>query len=274
MPITAGYSPAARNASTQSAQLAQKLSGTQQVLASGQRTIDPSKDPASAAVGATLKGDVTVFQQLIRNTNNAVSVLNYSQAALSNVTNLLTQMKQIATQAIDPTLDLQLGNLDLAFQALVNQVKSIGANTAYLGTNLLDGSFTGKTFQVGLNTTNTITVNITQDIGALTSLGSALTNIAAAQTASTNIDSDIQAVSALIATIGANQTQLQASLDQLGSQLGAESQALDTTTGADINDTLNDLTTFSAQLEIAQSMIENALKQQSALAQLVKSAAR
>lgn len=270
---TSIYNSTASSAARDASRLSQKLGNAQQTMSSGIRTNDPAKDPASAAVGATLQGNSLVLQQLARNTSNAVSVLGYAQAALSNVMNLLTQMKGMAAQALDPNLGSQLQNMDMAYQALLNQITSIGNNTKYLGTALLDGSFAGQ-YQIGLDTSDTISVAISTDIAALSSAGSKISSSADAKTAFQNLDNDLSTVSGLVATIAANQTQLQAALTQLSSQLGAENEAYSVTVGADVTDTLNEITTSSTQLQIAQSMIQSALEQQKALADMVKQAAR
>lgn len=275
MTMSVGYNAAAQNSATKAGEISRKLGDVQQVMGSGLRVNNPSQDPASAAVGALLKSDVTVFQQLIRNTSSGISVLNYVQAALGNVINLLTQMKGMATQAKDTTLSSQLANIQLAYNALAGaegQIFLIGSETSYLGTKMLDGTFTDKSFQVGLAATNSITVNIDVNIAALTSVGTDVSSDAAA--AYEAIEADIQTVSGLIATIAANQTQMQAALDQLVAQLGSESAALETAIGADIGDTANSMTTLAAQLQIAQAMIQAALEQQKALAALVSNVAR
>lgn len=271
-----GYNVAARSSGTKAAEFGKKLADAQQIMATGQRVNDPSKDPAAAAVGALFRSDTLVLEQLVRNVNTANSVLSMMQGAMSNAMSILTQLKAMGAQAQDPTLSSdQLGSINGIYVELLNQMDNINSQTQWLGVQLFGAN--DFTFQIGLSSASTLTLQasvINISSSGLGLDGTDLTSQANAQTAYNAVTTALGQMSSNIGVIAASQTRFQTALDSLTTQLASERFALDTTIGADINETLNDTTTYSTQLQIAQAMLQAALEQQKTLGTLVQSASR
>jgi flagellin len=175
-------------------------------LSSGSRIVRASDDAASLAVGTKLKADVAALKQAQVNASHGQSVLQVADGSLQQVSDILTRMKALATQAVSGSIsDTERGYLDSEFTQLATQLTDISTQSKFNGSQLLDGTFTAD-FAVGTDaTTDVINVAITQDISA-TGLGlnaSTVGTIAGAQTAGGVIDTAIGDVLSARATLGA-----------------------------------------------------------------------
>jgi flagellin len=175
-------------------------------LSSGSRIVRASDDAASLAVGTKLRADVAVLKQAQVNASHGQSVLQVADGAAQQISDILIRMKALATQAVSGSIsDTERGYLDSEFGELATQLDDIAAQTKFNGTALLDGAFSAD-FSVGVNaTTDVINVAITQNMSStgLALNASTIGTIAAAQTASTAIDTALGNVLSARATLGA-----------------------------------------------------------------------
>jgi len=186
-------------------------------LSSGLRINDASDDAAGLAISEQMSSDIRSYNQSARNANDGVSMMQVASGAMNQQVQLLTRMKELATQAANGTLGTaQLSDTDTEFQQLVSEVDRIASSTQFNGTAMLKAS-ASVTFQVGTgaNAANdriSVTVGATDKttlgIGSLTT-----TSQATAQTALTTIDTAIQTLSTAQATVGAAQNRLTSASD-------------------------------------------------------------
>jgi flagellin len=175
-------------------------------LSSGSRIVRASDDAASLAVGTKLKADVAALKQAQVNASHGQSVLQVADGSLQQVSDILTRMKALTTQAVSGSLsNTERGYLNSEFTQLATQLTAISTQTKFNGSTLVDGTFTAD-FAVGTNATaDVINVAITQNVSA-TGLGvnaSSVATIAGAQTADGLIDTAIGNVLSARATLGA-----------------------------------------------------------------------
>jgi len=131
-------------------------------LSSGFRINRAADDAAGLAISEGLRSQIGGMTQAVRNTQDGTSVVQTAEGALNETTSILQRMRDLAVQASNSgSLN---GNALDSIQKEMGQLKSeltrISDTTTFNGTKLLDGSFTGKNFQVGANANETITVNI------------------------------------------------------------------------------------------------------------------
>jgi flagellin len=111
------------------------LSKATQELSSGYQINSAADDPAGYAIAFKLGTKSAVLQTAINNANQGTSMLQVAQGAMQQVGNILTQLKQIATEAASAndgdTNSLQ--SLDSQRQALETQITHINASTTYNG---------------------------------------------------------------------------------------------------------------------------------------------
>ena len=127
-------------------------------------------------------------------------------------------------------------------------IDQISGNTQFAGQNLLDGSQSNLTLQVGANTTDSTSVSIGNF--SSTSLGLSALNVntpAGQASALSSIDSALQQVSTQNSTLGAAQNTLTASLSNLSTNTNNLSAA---------NSALSDTNYAQVSSDFAQSMTQ------------------
>jgi len=113
-------------------------------LSSGYRVNRASDDAAGLAVSEGLRADIKSYQVATRNTSEAGSLLQVAEGALDQIGNMLTRLKELATQAAsDNTSSSNRTKLNSEATQLKNEIDRIADSTDYGGTNLIDGSFNG-----------------------------------------------------------------------------------------------------------------------------------
>jgi flagellin len=120
------------------------LSKTLERLSSGFRVNRASDDAAGLAVSEGLRADIKSYQVATRNTSEANSLLQVAEGGMDQIGNMLTRMKELATQAAsDNTSSSNRVKLDSEATQLKNEIDRIADSTNYAGTKLIDGSFNG-----------------------------------------------------------------------------------------------------------------------------------
>ena len=137
------------------AQLATSL----QQLSSGLRVNTAADDAAGYAIAQGMTSQIGGLNQAARNANDGVSLTQTASGALSEVTNDLQTMRDLAVESLNATNSAgDRTDLNAQYQQLAADINSVSSQTQFNGVNLLDGSFQGATFQVGANAGQTITV--------------------------------------------------------------------------------------------------------------------
>jgi len=113
-------------------------------LSSGYRINRAADDAAGLAVSEGLRADVKSYQVASRNTSEANSLLQVAEGALDQIGNMLTRLKELATQAAsDNTSSANRTKLNSEATQLKSEIDRIADSTNYAGTKLIDGSFNG-----------------------------------------------------------------------------------------------------------------------------------
>ncbi len=229
-----------------------EIAKVQNELATGVKTMNP----AQKGIVTRLSSQVAIYSSDAANITQASSVINVGQTSLTNLSTIISQMQQLATQAASGGLSTtDLASLNTTFTALASQISAAIQNATVNGTNFLYNSPTGTygsttngtiTIQIGLDTTGTATIvgqgldttlamlvtglSISSQTGAnsaITALASGLTSVSTAQSNlnaySTAMASDLASVTSLGANLTTTINSLQA-VDQTAAQ--AELQQL------------------------------------------------
>ena len=133
----------------------------EQELSSGLSINSPADNPAGyiAAQGFTAQlGGVT---QATSNANQAISLVQTADGAITQQVNILQNILSIASQAANGgATSSQLAALQQVVSQLTTQVSSIANQTNFNGVSLLNGNFQGINFQVGAQAGQTIGLSI------------------------------------------------------------------------------------------------------------------
>ena len=130
-------------------------------LSSGQRINSAKDDAAGLAIRDKMSSQIVGLNQSIRNANDAISLAQTAEGAMEESVSILQRMRVLAMQAINDTnTDSDRANLNDEFIQLQLELTRIGITSSFNNVKLLDGTFTGSTFQVGPGASETIFLKI------------------------------------------------------------------------------------------------------------------
>jgi flagellin len=128
-----------------------RLSNSVARLASGLRINSAADDAAGLAIREMMRTDIQVLQQGVRNANDAISLIQTADGALSVIDEKLTRMKELAEQAATGTYtEAQRLIMDSEYQAMASEISRIANATDFNGVKLLDGSLSGTGLSGGV----------------------------------------------------------------------------------------------------------------------------
>ena len=212
------------NAQRQLFDVNDRLNTSFERLSSGFRINSAADDAAGLQISDRLTSQVEGLNQAVRNANDAISLSQTAEGALSEVTTSLQRIRTLAVQSqngINSSADRQA--LQKEVSALRTEISRIATDTQFGNVNILDGSFSAK-FLVGANAGQTISVNLSStNLGSIsgfsaTGLGITTNDVSTAAGASSllsDIDAAISGIGAVRADLGALQNRFQSTIRNL-----------------------------------------------------------
>lgn len=203
-----------RNLSTSQSSLNTSI----QRLSSGLRINSAKDDAAGLSIATRMDSQIRGMSVAVRNANDAISFSQTAEGGLSKVTDSLQRMRELAVQSANGTnTDADRTNLNAEFTQLQAEVTRLGTATKFNGTAVFTTA--ARVFQVGADTTDTISVN---GVAAASIIG-AITSASGATAAITAIDAALTTVNTNRATLGAIQNRFEAVIGNL--QVATENQS-------------------------------------------------
>ncbi len=148
---------AQRNLSTSGSDLATSM----ERLSSGMRINSAKDDAAGMQISSRLTSQVNGLAVAQRNANDGISMAQTAEGAMSESTNILQRMRELALQSANGSNSTEdRESLQKEVSALQTELTRIAETTSFGGQQLLDGSFGSKGFQVGSNSGETITMSL------------------------------------------------------------------------------------------------------------------
>ena len=148
--------------STQSA-----LSSAITRLSSGKRINSAADDAAGLAIASGMTSQINGLNQGVSNANNGISMTQTASSGLSQISDNLQRIRQLAVQSATGSLS---SSDQAALQKEVTQriaeVNRITSQTTYNGTNVLDGSAGTVSFQIGASVGQSIAVDLSKSVSA------------------------------------------------------------------------------------------------------------
>lgn len=115
-----------------------------QRLSSGLRVNTARDDAAGLAISERMTSQIRGYGQAQRNANDAISLLQTGEGALSEVANLLQRGRELALQAANATYGTrERQSLQAEIQQLMAEVDRIGRDTEFNGVKILGGGYGG-----------------------------------------------------------------------------------------------------------------------------------
>lgn len=187
-----------------------QLSQSFKKLASGSRINSASDDAAGLAIAEALGANAATLQVANRNTQDAQSAIEIADGAISQVGDIGSRLKELATQASNGTLsDTQRAALQTEFSELSQEIGRITNTTEFNGIKLVTGD--EVTAQVGSDSSADSQIKVPGTSIATASSDVASQNIstqAGAQAALAKVDTLIQQASQSRGQLGASSSRL------------------------------------------------------------------
>ena len=119
-------------------------------LSSGKRINSAGDDAAGIAIAARMESQVRGLNQAMRNAADGQSLVDTSEGAMDEISNMLQRMRELSLQSASDTVSTQdRANLDNEVDQLVLEIDRITSTTTFNGKNLLDGTAGAQTLQIG-----------------------------------------------------------------------------------------------------------------------------
>ncbi|MEB3102346.1 flagellin N-terminal helical domain-containing protein [Ferviditalea candida] len=241
-------------------------------LSSGYRINRAADDAAGLSISEKMRAQIRSLSQAQRNTQDGVSLVQTAEGAMNEVSDMLTRMKELATQASNGTYNTtDLTAIDNEYTKLKNSITTdIATNTKFNGITLLNGSAGTITIQTGDNSADVVAINLTlADISTL-SFTNALTTQSSAQSALAEVDTAIETVNAGRSELGAVQNQLEHRYNNTAATTenlqAAESRIRDTDMAAE----MMTYTKFNILQQAATAMLAQANQSPQGVLQLLR----
>ncbi len=212
---------ASLNAQRNLSNITGRLNTSYRRLSTGLRITTAADDAAGLASSERLRAQIRSLDQAKRNANDGISLVQTAEGSLGEVSNILSRMRELAVQANNGTVsDSDKSTLNEEFTALVSEINRIARSTQFNNINLLDGSSSNLTFQVGFGTTGGVdTIGVSLSPALSTTLGINALDISSTgnpSAAIASIDTAINTVSSLRGSLGAVQNRLSSTISNLG----------------------------------------------------------
>lgn len=148
------------------------MSNSIERLSSGLRINKAADDAAGLAISQGLTSQINGIGQATRNAQDGINVVQTADGALNETQSILQRMRTLAVQsANDSNDDNSRKDIQKEVTALQSEMDRIATKTTFNNINLLDGSFSGKQFQIGYAKDDTIQVDVSSASAAGTAKG-------------------------------------------------------------------------------------------------------
>ncbi|MFK8138293.1 MAG: flagellin [Bdellovibrionales bacterium] len=208
-------------------------------LASGNRIVQAGDDAAGAAISEVLRGQVKGLQQVKRNTNSAIALVQVAEGGLNEQNNILIRMRELAVQAASDTVsDTERGFLQREFSELTAEVDRIALSTRYGSKQLISGTGEEFEFQVGPNSGEENIIRYSLDADATASAlgisGTSVDDKDDALDSLEDIDEGLIKMAEMRSSFGAMQSRLGSTSNHLDNQIENVSAAKSIISDTDI----------------------------------------
>ena len=190
--------------------VSERLQGNFSRLASGLRIASAADDAAGLGISERMRSQIRSLAAAGRNAQDGISLVQTAEAALNEVSANLIRMRELAVNAASGTLNSDdRATLDAEFQELASEIDHIADTTEFNGVSLLDGANATINIQVGVDSGDTITLDL-EDVNesALGINNEDLLTDTSAVSALSVLDTAVDSVNTARGSFGAQQNRL------------------------------------------------------------------
>jgi flagellin len=252
---------------------------TLEQLSSGERINRAGDDAAGLAISENLKAQIRGLKQAERNAQDGISLVQIAEGGLSEVSNILIRLRELAVQAASDTIGpTERKFLNVEFEQLTQEIDRIANSTEFNRVPLLNG--TGAVFDIQIGTRNDpLSDRLTFDASSadvnVAALGLNLASVAdkiSAQNSLAAIDQSIISVSGIRADFGALQNRLQSTINNVNISIENLSAANSRVRDADIASATAELTRNNILMQAGTSVLAQANNSSTTALNLIQAA--
>ena len=120
------------------------LASAMQQLSTGTRINSAADDAAGLAISSRMTSQIRGLDQAVRNANDGISLLQTTEGALVEVTNMMQRMRELSVQAANDTNTASdRTSLNLEYGQLMQEINRITQNTQWNGMNIMNNTTIG-----------------------------------------------------------------------------------------------------------------------------------
>lgn len=265
-------------------------------LSSGNRINSAADDAAGLAISNSMTSQITGMNQAIRNSNDGISLAQTADGTLSEVTNNLQRIRELAVQSASGTYsDDDRANMQTEVAALTTQLTSSLTNATFNGVKLFSTGATGGTtinIQTGSNSdaaSNQVAIDLPNiDLTAATAAaasGAAPGNfdvsntatgtdpsngVANAQATMTSVDAMLKTVNTARASLGASESRLNSVVNNLTNNVTNLTDAKSAISDADFSVETTNLAKAQILSQASTAMLAQANQSQQGVLKLLQ----
>lgn len=223
--------------------------------------INSAKDDASGlGISEKMRAQIRGMQQASANSQDAQMLVRTAEGQLGSIGEMLQQMRALSVKAADDSNeDVDRTAIQEEIDQLALEITRISEDAEHNNIKLLDGSFSGKKFQIGANAGQSLEVTIaSSDASDLSVDALDVSDATGASAAITALDTAINTVTAERSKLGATDNRLKhtiKNLDLTAENLqAAESRIRD----ADVAKEMMDFMKYNILQQASMSMMAQA----------------
>ena len=215
---------ASLNAQRSLAQVTERLQKNFRRLSTGLRISTAADDAAGLAISERFWAQIRSTQQVIRNAQDGISMTQTGEGALNEVSNIMIRLRELSIQAANGTVSGQdKDTLNQEFRDPISEVDRIARSTTFNGVQLLDGTGSTVSLQVGIGTVagvDTIILSAADTLAATMGLSTLDIGAAGSQNEAIDaVDAAITTVNQIRGTFGAVQNRIERTIANLRNQV-------------------------------------------------------
>ena len=188
-------------------------------LSSGFKINRAADDAAGLSISEKMRNQIRGLDQASANAQDGISMIQTAEGALNESHAILQRMSELCVQAANDTnMTVDRNAIKDEVTQLQNELTRIATTTQFNKKNLLDGSLKNCNLQIGANSNQNLTLNISStkasDLG-VDGIDGKLANYKDATAAITPVQNAIDSLSTIRSGLGANQNRLEHTIANL-----------------------------------------------------------
>lgn len=207
------HNMAAANTNRQLGVITGRLAKSTEKLSSGYKINRAGDNAAGLTISEKMRAQIRGLEQASTNAQDGISLIQTAEGALNETQAILQRMRELVVQASNDTnVTADRNAIKEELKALTDEVTRIASQTEFNTMKLLNGNFKNKNLQVGANSGQSISFNISAmsaEALGVKSVAGKVSNFSNATAAIKTVQSALDKVSKQRSALGALQNRLE-----------------------------------------------------------------